>query len=47
MKYLGDPVNGSRIRIRDLKFVEEKKTLKHLDGWQVGLCPNKLMRPPA
>jgi hypothetical protein len=35
MKYLGAPVGGSGIRVRDLNFIEERN-LKHFDGWQGG-----------
>lgn len=35
MRYPGAPVSGSRLRIKDLKFIEERH-LKHLDGWQGG-----------
>jgi hypothetical protein len=35
MTYLGAQVSGSRIRIKDLKFIEER-SLKHMDGWQGG-----------
>src|SRR4051794_1302956 len=35
MKYLRAPVSGSRLHIKELKFIEER-SLKHLDGWQGG-----------
>jgi hypothetical protein len=35
MRYLGAQVSGSRIRIKDLKFIEER-SFKQMDGWQGG-----------
>jgi hypothetical protein len=35
MKYLGAPISGSRVRIKYLKFFEDKR-LKLLDGWPGG-----------
>jgi hypothetical protein len=31
MRYLGDHINGSRLKIKDLTFLEDRH-LKHLDG---------------
>jgi hypothetical protein len=31
MKYPGAPMSGSRMRIKDLKFIEER-SVKHRDG---------------
>jgi hypothetical protein len=35
INYLGDPVSGGKLRIKDLDVFEEKQD-KNLDGWQGG-----------
>jgi hypothetical protein len=35
IKYLGAPVIGTRIRVKDLDFIDERQS-KNLDGWQGG-----------
>jgi hypothetical protein len=33
IKYLGAPVSGGRLKVKDIDFIEEKHD-KNLDGWQ-------------
>jgi hypothetical protein len=35
IKYLGAPVSGTRIRVKDLNFIDERQS-KNLDGWPGG-----------